>query len=84
MTSYPLLDVRVTTPTLELRGATDNLLDELAHAVREGKTHADPLPYDDPISLYEPRVLGGQWGHGAVGNAKWTGVRLREIGRAHV
>lgn len=54
MSSYPLLDVRVSTPTLELRGATDDLLDELADAVREGKTDAEPLPYDDPISLYEP------------------------------
>jgi sulfite dehydrogenase len=30
-------------------------------------------------SLFEPRVTGGQWGNGAVGNAKWTGVRLRDI-----
>ena len=22
---------------------------------------------------------GGQWGHGAMGNAKWTGVPLREL-----
>ncbi|MER7244196.1 GNAT family protein [Kribbella sp. NPDC000426] len=54
MTSYPLLDVRVSTPRLELRGATDELLGELAEVVRAGKTHADPPPYDDPISLYEP------------------------------
>ncbi len=54
MKSYPLFDVRVSTPTLELRGATDDLLDQLAEDVRAGKTHADPLPYDDPISLYEP------------------------------
>lgn len=26
-----------------------------------------------------PRVAGGQWGHGAMGNARWTGVRLRDI-----
>ena len=25
-------------------------------------------------SFFEPRVPGGQWKHGAVGNAKWTGV----------
>ena len=54
MRSYPILDVRVSTPTLELRGATDDLLDQLADVVRAGKTHADPAPYDDPISLYEP------------------------------
>ena len=26
-----------------------------------------------------PRVPGAQWGHGAMGNAKWTGVRLRDV-----
>ena len=53
MKNYPLLDVGVTTPTLELHSATDELLDELAELVRAGKTHADPAPYDDPISFYE-------------------------------
>lgn len=26
-----------------------------------------------------PRVFGGQWGDGAMGNAEWTGVALRDI-----
>ena len=26
-----------------------------------------------------PRVAGGQWSNGAMGNAKWTGVRLKDI-----
>jgi DMSO/TMAO reductase YedYZ molybdopterin-dependent catalytic subunit len=30
-------------------------------------------------SRLQPRVPGGQWGNGAMGNAAWTGVRLREI-----
>jgi RimJ/RimL family protein N-acetyltransferase len=54
MRNYPLLDVRVSTPTLELCGARDELLDELAEVVRAGKTHGDPPPYDDPMSFYEP------------------------------
>jgi len=54
MKNYPLLGVRVSTPTLELRSATDELLDQLAEAVRAGKTYADPAPYDDPSSFYEP------------------------------
>ena len=29
--------------------------------------------------LYEPRVAGAQWENGAMGNAKWTGVRLRDV-----
>lgn len=30
-------------------------------------------------SFFQPRVPGGQWGHGAVGNAAWTGARLKDI-----
>lgn len=30
-------------------------------------------------SRFEPRVAGGQWGNGAMGCARWTGVRFREI-----
>src|SRR2546423_11329942 len=30
-------------------------------------------------SLFEPRVPGVQWGNGGIGNAKWTGVPLREL-----
>ena len=26
-------------------------------------------------SYFEPRVAGGQWSNGAMGNARWTGVR---------
>jgi DMSO/TMAO reductase YedYZ molybdopterin-dependent catalytic subunit len=36
-------------------------------------------------SFFEPRVPGGQWLNGAMGNARWTGVRLRDLlGRAGV
>jgi DMSO/TMAO reductase YedYZ molybdopterin-dependent catalytic subunit len=30
-------------------------------------------------SRFQPRVVGGQWGNGAMGNARWTGVRLRDL-----
>ncbi len=30
-------------------------------------------------SFFEPRVPGGQWRNGAMGNARWTGVRLRDL-----
>ena len=29
--------------------------------------------------LFQPRVPGGQWAHGAMGNARWLGVSLRYI-----
>jgi DMSO/TMAO reductase YedYZ molybdopterin-dependent catalytic subunit len=28
---------------------------------------------------FTPRVLGGQWGDGAMGNAEWVGARLKDI-----
>ncbi len=30
-------------------------------------------------SFYEPRVPGVQWGHGAMGQAEWRGVRLADL-----
>ena len=29
--------------------------------------------------LFEPRIAGGQWDNGAMGNAKWVGVRLKDV-----
>lgn len=79
MVRYPVFDVSVTTPRLELRGATDDLLEQLAPLVREGKTAAHPLPYDDPMSLYEEdpdlrvqRWLQGIWrGRGRIEPDFW-------------
>jgi DMSO/TMAO reductase YedYZ molybdopterin-dependent catalytic subunit len=28
---------------------------------------------------FQPRVSGGQWSNGAMGNARWTGVRLKDV-----
>src|SRR5271166_6577200 len=30
-------------------------------------------------SSFEPRVPGGQWGNGAMGNARWKGARLKDV-----
>ena len=30
-------------------------------------------------SFFRPQVPGGQWRHGAIGNARWTGVRLKDL-----
>ena len=29
--------------------------------------------------LFQPHVAGVQWGHGAMGNARWKGVRLKDV-----
>ena len=28
---------------------------------------------------FQPRVAGGEWGNGAMGNARWTGVPLKDV-----
>jgi len=33
-------------------------------------------------SRFQPRVPGGQWGNGAMGNAVWTGVKLSDVLKA--
>ena len=52
--SYPALDLVIRTPRVELRGATDDLLEELVPVINAGvyDTRA-PLPFDDPMSFYE-------------------------------
>lgn len=36
-------------------------------------------------SRFDPRLPGAQWGNGAMGNARWTGVRLADLlGRAGI
>jgi sulfite dehydrogenase len=30
-------------------------------------------------SFFEPRIPGGQWANGAMGNAEWAGVRLKDV-----
>jgi DMSO/TMAO reductase YedYZ molybdopterin-dependent catalytic subunit len=29
--------------------------------------------------FFTPRVVGGEWGNGAMGNAQWRGVRLKDV-----
>lgn len=29
--------------------------------------------------FFQPRIAGGEWGNGAMGDARWTGVRLRDV-----
>jgi RimJ/RimL family protein N-acetyltransferase len=52
--TYPPLNLAVRTPRLTLAAATDELLERLVPVVRAGVvTDDDPVPFDDPMSLYE-------------------------------
>ncbi|WP_340683972.1 hypothetical protein [Amycolatopsis coloradensis] len=76
--AYPPLNVQVHTPRLSLRGATDELLEQLVPTVRKGVVTEPPWPFDDPASLYEDsperewRRLRGIWrGRGQVSESQW-------------
>lgn len=79
MMNYAPLHLRVSTPQIELVGATDNLLERLEPIVRAGKAIAEPAPYDDPMSLYEkdPEIRVQKWlqsvwrGRGIVTSDFW-------------
>ena len=79
MSLYPLFNMRVATPKLELRAATDDLLEQLAPVVAAGHATAEPPPWDDPSSFYEtdPDVRVQKWmqgiwrGRGTVTENRW-------------
>jgi RimJ/RimL family protein N-acetyltransferase len=51
---YPPLGLHIRTPRLELRGATDERLLELLPVIEAGiYDPRGPLPFDDPMSLYD-------------------------------
>jgi hypothetical protein len=53
--------------------ATDDLLERLIPVVRAGMADSGPLPFDDPMSLYEDSP-----------EREWRWLRGTWAGRAHV
>ncbi len=75
--------VDLSTFSLEVSGHVDNTL---RLSVADLKKQFEPVSIVAVVqcsgnsrSFFEPKVPGGQWQHGALGNAKWTGVRLKDI-----
>lgn len=63
-----------------------NVNKEVALSLNDLKTKFTPVTLTalcqcsgNSRSFFDPRVPGGQWKNGAMGNAKWTGVRLKDI-----
>jgi DMSO/TMAO reductase YedYZ molybdopterin-dependent catalytic subunit len=55
-------------------------LDDLVHGdFKKVEITAVDQAAGNSRGLFQPRVPGIQWGNGAMGNAKWTGVRLSDI-----
>lgn len=68
---------------LTLRGAVKRSVQlSLAEVARAGETievTAVNQCAGNGRGFQEPRVVGAQWAHGAMGNAVWRGVRLRDL-----
>ncbi len=92
MSVYPPLNVRVATPRLELRGATDDLLEALAPLVAAGQATAGPPPWDDPSAFVvvdgeaagQQDLTGNEFdAFGTVESTSWVSSDLRRRGIGH-
>src|SRR6478609_8647907 len=79
------LPTAVNTDTFRLR-VGGNVTKELALSVNDLKTKFTAFTITalcqcsgNSRSFFDPRVPGGQWKNGSMGNAKWTGVKLKDI-----
>ncbi len=62
-----------------VKQAVSLTLDEIAAAGEQVSVVAINQCAGNGRGLSEPRVTGTQWGNGAMGCAKWTGVRLKDV-----
>lgn len=76
-------EIKAASYRLKLHGAIKQpvalTLDEVARAGETVEVTAVNQCAGNGRGLQEPRVGGAQWAHGAMGNAKWRGVRLRDV-----
>lgn len=79
------LPTAVNTDTFRLR-VGGSVTKELALSVSDLKTKFTPFTIaalcqcsGNSRSFFDPRVPGGQWKNGSMGNARWTGVKLKDI-----
>src|SRR5580704_17422563 len=54
-------------------------LDEIAHNFERFEIVAVNQCSGNSRGFFSPRVPGGEWANGAMGNARWTGVRLKDL-----
>ena len=68
--------------SLKVGGEVDNAMTLSLEAIRALPSHTVTMVLQcagNGRSFYRPRPAGGQWTWGAVGNARWTGVRLKDV-----
>jgi len=62
-----------------VRQAVSLTLDDLVRGFEPFEIAAVNQCSGNSRGFFSPRVAGGQWSNGAMGNARWTGVRLRDV-----
>jgi DMSO/TMAO reductase YedYZ molybdopterin-dependent catalytic subunit len=76
-------DVDVKTFKLNVRGHVNQALslslDDILHGLTRVELAAVNQCSGNSRGFFQPRVSGGQWANGAMGNARWAGVRLKDV-----
>src|SRR5215467_1717489 len=84
---YHLADIPLTIDPQAFRLAIQGkVANPLSISLAELKTAFDPVELTavnqcagNSRGFFEPRVAGGQWANGAMGNARWKGVPLKAV-----
>jgi DMSO/TMAO reductase YedYZ molybdopterin-dependent catalytic subunit len=76
-------DIDIDKFTLTVRGHVNQTvslsLNDILHGLPSFQIAAVNQCSGNSRGLFQPRVSGGQWANGAMGNALWTGVRLKDV-----
>ncbi len=79
------LPIEINADTFRLR-IGGNVKNELAISINDLKTKFKPYTINalcvcagNARSCFNPQVAGAQWVNGGMGNAQWTGVKLKDI-----
>jgi DMSO/TMAO reductase YedYZ molybdopterin-dependent catalytic subunit len=62
-----------------VRGTVQLTLDDLVRGFEPFEIAAVNQCSGNSRGFFSPRVAGGQWANGAMGNAVWRGVRLKDV-----
>jgi len=76
-------DIDVDKFTLTVRGHVNQTLslslNEILHGLPSVELSAVNQCSGNSRGFFQPRVSGGEWANGAMGNALWKGVRLKDV-----
>jgi DMSO/TMAO reductase YedYZ molybdopterin-dependent catalytic subunit len=76
-------DIDVGKFSLTVRGHVNQTLslslDDILHGLPSVQLSAVNQCSGNSRGFFQPRVTGGEWANGAMGNALWTGIRLKDV-----